>query len=210
MLINFKLFEDKYFDSYKDFLDGESIENPFDFTMHCSDEDLDNVTDYLLDIYSKIPDSFYKNFKIDINNFYHQNKQLSFTSIEVLNKITKLLATKRSKFVNNLAILTCFDFSFLEYIIGENPNFKPNANRFKKSNDEVDSVYYSNITKFKLTLLRSLENLDSDRDVEAFLYRSTALVEIWRKNQILILLNTKMVFHIANTVNKLLNLMAEI
>nr|WP_242965261.1 hypothetical protein [Petroclostridium xylanilyticum] len=172
MLTNFKLFEDNFFDSYKDFVDGKPIENPFEYAMNCSDEDLDKVADYLLELYSKIPESYYKNFKIDISNFYHQNKQLSFTTVEVLNKITKLLATKRSKFVTNLAILTCFDYSFLEYIIGENPNFKANAERFKKSNDEVDSVYYSNITKFKRTLLRSLENLDSNRDVESFLYRS--------------------------------------
>lgn len=173
MLINFKLFEDNFFDSYKDFLDGKPIENPFEYAMHCSDEDLNKLSDYLIDLYSKIPDSYYKNFKVDISNFYSHNKQLSFASLEVLNKITMLLATKRAKFVNNLAILTCFDYSFLEYIIGENPNYKPNAEKFKKSNNEVDSAYYSNVTKFKMTLVRNLENLDSDRKVESFLYRNT-------------------------------------
>lgn len=173
MLINVKKFENQFFDSYADFLEGKYIENPFNFAIHCSDNDLDKVADYLIELYSKIPESYYKNFKIDISNFYLDNKQLSFPSIEVLNKITKLLATKRSKFVSNLAILSCFDYSFLQYIIGENPNYKPNADTFKKSTDEVDSTYYSNITKFKITLLRNLESIDSDRDVESFLYRNT-------------------------------------
>ncbi len=176
MLINIKQFEDKFFNSYKDFLKGIPIENPFEYALHCSDNDLGKITDYLIELYNKIPESYYKNFKIDISNFFLDKEQISFSSLEVINKIKKLLSTKRhSKFVSNLAILSCFDYSFLHYIIGENPNYKPNADTFKKSTDEVDSTYYSNITKFKITLVRNLESLDSDRAVESLLYRNTDL-----------------------------------
>ncbi len=127
----------------------------------------------MYEIHDETPHSYYKIFKVDISNFYSHNKQLSFTSLEVINKITKLLATESSKFVNNLAILTCFDYSFLEYIIDENCNYNPNAKKFKKSNNEVDSTYYSNVNKFKMKFVRNLENLYSDRKVEDFLYRNT-------------------------------------
>jgi hypothetical protein len=38
MLINVKKFEDQFFDSYKDFLKGNPIENPFEFAMYCFSE----------------------------------------------------------------------------------------------------------------------------------------------------------------------------
>ena len=176
MLINTKTFENLFFDSYSDFLKGNPIKSPFKSAIYCSDDDIEKIALYLTELYSKIPDSYYKNFKIDISNFYQDHKQLSFTSMETLNKISTLINTKRSNFVSNLAILSCFDYSFLDYIIGENPNYKPNSKNFKKNTDEVESAYYSNITKFKITLVRNLEGLDSDRDVERFLYRCTDMV----------------------------------
>src|SRR3990172_7998127 len=55
-----------------------------------------------------------------------------------------------------LAILAFFDFSFLNYILEENPNVSVSRTIFKKSSDEKISSYYPVISKFKMLLLRHL------------------------------------------------------
>ncbi|MDL1940213.1 hypothetical protein FBQ94_14460, partial [Candidatus Jettenia sp. AMX1] len=55
-----------------------------------------------------------------------------------------------------LAILAFFDFSFLNFILEENPHVPLSRSLFKKSSDEKISSYYSPVSKFKMLLLRPL------------------------------------------------------
>lgn len=171
MIKNLNQFNEMYFNSLKDFLNVEEIANTVDFAICDSEEDLNAISETLSDILNDIPDDFYKNFKVSPQNIAPNSQQLSFNMFDIITRIKAFLNTSKASFFNTLLVLSCFDFSFINYIIPENPNYNPNGLPFKKYTNETCSVYYSNVSFFKALLLRPLESLSSDINLEKYLYK---------------------------------------
>src|SRR3990170_2232160 len=81
---------------------------------------------------------------------------------------------------HSTSLRTCFDFSFLNYILEENHNVSVSRTIFKKSSDEKISSYYPVISKFKMLLLRHLmdahniarlQGMPADRGIESIAVR---------------------------------------
>lgn len=118
----------------------------------------------------KIPESFLSKPPLNFKNFRSPHKQLTFSDVDDYEWFRQFFHSPRQLEKHYpLAILAFFDFSFLNYILDENPNLSLSRSLFKKSSDEKVSSYYSTLSKFKMLLLRHLKNLPSDAEVSRFL-----------------------------------------
>ena len=141
------------------------------FNLSVYDEStLSQTAQEIESIIKKIPESFLSQLPLHFKNFQSSYKQRTFNDIDDDAWFRQFFhSPKQLEKHYPLAILAFFDFSFLSYILEENPNVSVSRTIFKKSSDEKISSYYPVISKFKMLLLRHLKNLPSDAEISRFL-----------------------------------------
>ena len=161
--------EKQIFNSFNDLKNNETINSWFDLSIY-DESTLSQLAQELENMLGKIPDSYLTSAPFDFKHFQSLYNQLSFNDIDDIEWFRNFFNSPRQiKKRYPLAILAFFDFSFLNYIIAENPNVSTSRTFFKKSSDSKLSSYYPIISKFKMLLLRHLRNLSSDAEVIRFL-----------------------------------------
>lgn len=161
--------KDPIYNSFKDFKDNKSINNWFDLSIY-DESTLSKLAQEFENMLGKIPDSYFSSPPFDFKHFQSLYSQPSFNDIEDIEWFRSLFNSKEQlKKRYPLAILSFFDFSFLNYILDENPNVSISRTVFKKSSDSRLSSYYPVISKVKMLLLRHLKNLPSDAEIPRFL-----------------------------------------
>ena len=157
------------FNSFDDLKDNEAINNWFDLSIY-DESTLSKLAQELENMLGKIPDSYFTSHPFDFKHFQSLYKQPSFNDIDDIEWFGNFFnSSMQLKKRYSLAILAFFDFSFLNYIIDENPNVSTSRSLFKKSSDSRLSSYYPIVSKFKMLLLRHLKNLPSDAEIIRFL-----------------------------------------
>lgn len=157
------------YNSLNDIKTNKSITDWFNLTIY-DESTLSQLASEIENMLNKIPDSYFTLPAFDFNHFHPPYKQLSFNDIENIEWFRKFFnSPKQLKEHYPLAILSFFDFSFLNYILDENPNLSASRTIFQKSSDSQPSSYYSVISKLKMLLLRHLKNLNSDAEIIRFL-----------------------------------------
>lgn len=154
--------EEPIYNSLKDLKSNKSINNWFNLAIY-DEKQIADLAAELENILNKIPSSYFDKPVFDFEYFYSGYTQLSFTDAEVVVWFRNLFNSPRQlqKHIP-LAILAFFNFSFLKYIIPENPNVTSERGLFKKASDSKFSSYYPVISKFKMLLIRHLLNLSME------------------------------------------------
>ena len=157
------------YNSVKDIKADKSINEWFNLSIY-NESTLSQLAQELENMLNKIPDSYFTLPPFDFKHFQSLYPQPSFNDIEDIEWFRRFFnSPKQFKKRYPLAILAFFDFSFLNYILDENPNVSTSRTIFQKSSDSKLSAYYSVISKFKMLLLRHLKNLPSDAEIIRFL-----------------------------------------
>lgn len=161
--------QDPIYNSLSDLKSGASINEWFNLSVY-DESTLSQTAQEIESILKKIPESFLSSLPFNFKNFLPPHKQRTFSDIDDDAWFRQFFHSPRQLEKHYpLAILAFFDFSFLNYILEENPNVSISRSLFKKSSDEKISSYYSVVSKFKMLLLRHLKNLPSDAEVPRFL-----------------------------------------
>ena len=161
--------QDPIYNSLSDLKSGASINEWFNLSVY-DESTLSQTAQEIESMLKKIPESFLSSPPLNFKNFLSPHKQRTFTDIDDDAWFRQFFHSPRQLEKHYpLAILAFFDFSFLNYILDENPNVSLSRSLFKKSSDEKISSYYSTISKFKMLLLRHLKNLPSDAEIPRFL-----------------------------------------
>ncbi len=153
------------YNSVKDIKDNKSINDWFNLSLY-DESTLSLLAQELESMLSKIPDSYFALPPFDFKHFQSLYTQLSFNDLDDIEWFrTFFNSPKQLKKHYPLAILSFFDFSFLNAILPENPNISASRTIFKKSSDSKLSSYYSVVSKLKMLLLRHLKNLSCDAEI---------------------------------------------
>lgn len=161
--------KDPIYKSLPDLKSGIPINEWFNLSVY-DESTLSQTAHEIESILKKIPESFLSRPPFDFKNFRSPYKQRTFNDIEDDAWFRQFFHSSRQLEKHYpLAILAFFDFSFLHYILEENPNVSRSRSLFKKASDEKTSSYYSTVSKFKMLLLRHLKNLPSDAEIPRFL-----------------------------------------
>jgi hypothetical protein len=161
--------KDPIYNSLSDLKSGTPINEWFNLSVY-DESTLSQTAQEIESILKKIPESFLSSPPLNFKNFLSPHKQRTFSDIDDDAWFRQFFHSPRQLEKHYpLAILAFFDFSFLNYILEENPNVSLSRSLFKKSSDEKISSYYSVVSKFKMLLLRHLKNLPSDAEVPRFL-----------------------------------------
>ena len=161
--------QDPIYNSLSDINSGTPINEWFNLSVY-DESTLSQTAQEIESIIKKIPESFLSQLPLHFKNFQSSYKQRTFNDIDDDAWFRQFFhSPKQLEKHYPLAILAFFDFSFLSYILEENPNVSVSRTIFKKSSDEKISSYYPVISKFKMLLLRHLKNLPSDAEISRFL-----------------------------------------
>ncbi|MDN3515149.1 MAG: hypothetical protein NG747_12220 [Candidatus Brocadia sp.] len=155
--------QDPIYNSLSDLKSNTLINEWFNLSVY-DEAALSQTAQEIESIIKKIPESYFSNPPLSFKNFGSPHKQLIFSDIDDYAWFRQFFHSPRQLEKHYpLAILAFFDFSFLKYILEENPNVSLTRSLFKKSSDEKLSSYYSTLSKFKMLLLISLKNLPFNR-----------------------------------------------
>jgi len=157
------------YNSLPDLKSDKTINEWFNLALY-NESTLSQTAQEIDSILKKIPESYFSKPPLNFKNFGSPHKQLTFSDVDDYEWFRQFFhsPTQLGKHYP-LAILAFFDFSFLNYILEENPNVSISRSIFKKSSDEKISSYYSTLSKFKMLLVRYLKNLPSDAEIPRFL-----------------------------------------
>lgn len=157
------------YNSLHDLKSDKTINEWFNLAVY-DESTLSQTAKEIESILSKIPQSYFSQSPFHFKPFKPSYKQLSFNDVEDAAWFRQLFHSHKQLDKHYpLAILAFFDFSFLRYILKENPNVSVSRSLFKKSSDDKNSSYYAVVSKFKALLLRPLKNLPSDAEIPRFL-----------------------------------------
>lgn len=157
------------YNSLHDFKSNTTINEWFNLTVY-DEATLLQTAKELESLLNKIPQSYFTQPPFDFKYFQSPHHQLTFNDVEDHAWFRQFFHSPQQLDRHYpLAILAFFDFSFLDYILEENPNVSLSRSVFKKSSDSKISSYYSTTSKFKTLLLRYLKNLPSDAEIPRFL-----------------------------------------
>ncbi|CAG1020208.1 hypothetical protein DOJK_00176 [Patescibacteria group bacterium] len=157
------------YNSLHDLKSDKTINEWFNLAVY-DESTLSQTAKEIESILSKIPQSYFSQSPFHFKHFKSSYKQLSFNDVEDAVWFKQLFHSHKQLDKHYpLAILAFFDFSFLSYLLKENPNVSLSRSLFKKSSDDKNSSYYAVISKFKALLLRYLKNLPSDAEIPRFL-----------------------------------------
>lgn len=161
--------QDPIYNSLSDLKSNTPINEWFNLSVY-DESTLSQTAQEIESIIKKIPESFFSQLPLHFKNFQSSYKQRTFSDIDDDAWFRQFFySPKQLEKHYPLAILAFFDFSFLNYILEENPNVSVSRTIFKKTSDEKISSYYPVISKFKMLLLRHLKNLPSDAEISRFL-----------------------------------------
>ncbi|MEW6215391.1 MAG: transposase [Nitrospirota bacterium] len=161
------------YNSLKNLKDDKSINAWFNLAIY-DESTLSQLAQEIESMLNKIPDSYFTSPPFDFNHFQSPYQQLSFSDLDDIEWFRSFFASKKKlKKHFPLAILAFFDFSFLKYILDENPNLSTSRTIFKKSSDSKPSSYYPVVSKVKMLLLRHLKNLPTDAEIIKLLEENT-------------------------------------
>ncbi|TLD39816.1 MAG: Transposase [Candidatus Jettenia ecosi] len=157
------------YNSLHDLKSDKTINEWFNLAVY-DESTLSQTAQEIDSILKKIPESFLSHPPLNVKNFHSPHQQLTFSDVDDYEWFRQFFYSPRQLQKHYpLAILAFFDFSFLNFILDENPNVSLSRSLFKKSSDEKISSYYSPVSKFKMLLLRHLKNLPSDAEIPRFL-----------------------------------------
>ena len=172
--------QDPIYNSLSDLKSHTPINEWFNLSVY-DESTLSQTAQEIESIIKKIPESFLSQAPLHFKNFRSSYKQRTFSDIDDDAWFRQLFhSPKQLEKHYPLAILAFFDFSFLNYILEENPNVSVSRTIFKKSSDEKISSYYPVISKFKMLLLRHLmdahniarlQGMPADRGIESIAVR---------------------------------------
>ncbi|GAB63498.1 transposase [Candidatus Jettenia caeni] len=157
------------YNSLHDLKSDKTINEWFNLAVY-DESTLSQTAQEIDSILKKIPPSFLSHPPLSFKNFQSPHKQLTFSDVDDYEWFRQFFhSPKQLQKHYPLAILAFFDFSFLNFILEENPHVSLSRSLFKKSSDEKISSYYSPVSKFKMLLLRPLKNLPCDAEIPRFL-----------------------------------------
>ncbi len=136
---------DPIYNSLPDLKSSTPINEWFNLSVY-DESTLSQTAQEIESILKKIPESFLSQPPLNFKNFRSSFKQRTFSDVDDDAWFRQFFHSPGQLEKHYpLAILAFFDFSFLNYILEENPNVSRSRSLFKKSSDEKISSYYMNL-----------------------------------------------------------------